>query len=213
MEIWEERYTNKQGVTETQMNHKRFLLYRDMPNRSLEKVTYAIFFPQEKISKEFSKTPQFEKKLNIIYKASSTYDWQDRVIAFDNHNSQIIREKNQSQLHNFFSEELEDAIQLPKIVKVELHEIITQEYEEIIVDGQVIRRKIRPSDKIAMIQKLVNSYDTSVKSVGYIGNCGVSKTSSKNESTVEVKTDSVPLFADKESYHKKVTDELEELLD
>ena len=212
-EIWEERYTNSKGLIESQMNHNRFLLYKDMPNRSLEKVTYAIFFHNREISKDFSKSPQFKKKLNIIYKASSTYDWQDRAIAYDNHRSRLIQEKNFNKLNNFFSEEIDDAIQLPKIIKVELDEIIRQEYEEIIVDGKVIKRKIRPSDKIAMIQKLVNSYDTSVKSVGYIGNCGVSKTSAKNESTVKVKAETKSLFENKESYHKKITDELEDLLE
>ena len=40
-----------------------------------------------------------------------------------------------------------------------------------------------------MIQKLVNSYDTSVKSVGYIGNCGVHKTENKNNDSVKVSAD------------------------
>ena len=213
MEIWEERYTNKKGLTESQMNHKRFLIYRDMPNRSLEKVTYAVFFPNEPISQNFSKSTEFKKKYNTIKKSCGTYDWQDRAIAYDNHQSKIIQEKNFNKLASFFGDELDDAINLPKIVKVELHKIITQEYEEIIVDGQVIQRKIRPSDKIAMIQKLVNSYDTSVKSVGFIGNCGVTKTSNKNESKVEVKAEAESLFKDKESYHKKVIDELEDLLE
>ena len=212
MAIWEERYTNKKGLTESQMNHNRFLVYRDMPNRTLEKVTYVIFFPNQPISKSFTKSPQFQKKHNAIKKSSSTYDWQDRVIAFDNHNAQIIKEQNQNKLLSFFGDELEDAIKLPTIVKSELNGILNQEYEEIVVEGQVIQRKIRPSDKISMIQKLVNSYDTSVKSVGFIGNCGVSKTSNRNESTLELKTESKSLFEDKEKY-KKVSDDLEELLE
>lgn len=212
MEIWEERYTNSKGETESQLNHNRFLTYLNMQSRSLVKTTYAIFFPETKKSSTFSKTPQFKKKLNIIQKASSTFDWQDRAIAYDNYRAKIIQDQNLTKLTEFFGEELDDAINLPKIIKIQLNDIIKQETEEIIVDGQKIQRKIRPSDKISMIQKLINSYDTSVKSVGYIGNCGISKTQNKNESTVEVK-ESKSLFNDKETYHKQIKDDLQQLLE
>ena len=182
-------YTNKKGKTESQLNHKRFLIYRDRPNRSLSKVTQKIFFPNETLSQELTKTPQYQKKLNVIKRASSDYKWQDRAIAYDNHISEQIRNKNANTLTGFFGDELDDAIQLPKIIKIQLNEIVKQETEEIIVDGQKITRKIRPTDKIAMIQKLVNSYDTSVKSVGYIGNCGVHKTENKNNDSVKVSAD------------------------
>ena len=189
MEIWGGRYTNKKGKTESQLNHKRFLIYRDMPKRTLEKVTQQIFFPEQELSKEFKKSQKFKKKYNVIAKASSDYDWQDRAIADDTHISEQIRNKNANTLTGFFGDELDDAIQLPKIIKIQLNEIVKQETEEIIVDGQKITRKIRPTDKIAMIQKLVNSYDTSVKSVGYLGNCGVHKTENKNNDSVKVSAD------------------------
>lgn len=211
MEIWEERYTNAKGQKESKKGFDLFQIYLDMPlPRQLTKFVSQQFFNGDE-STELKKSRKFIRKYNSVYKSYQLYDWDERATAHD----VWLRRQNDEALVQMFNEFR--AEQFPKAVERvnslnERFEKINHNNTEIVVTKEGLKeRPKRDSDRTRSEKENQESYSLALDDAIKLFTGGVVKTETKSK--VDVTSKGRKLFGDKETYHKQIVSDLEDLLE
>ena len=213
MEIWEDRYTNNKGQKESYKVFSMFQVFLQMPKpRSIKKLTSQLYFNNQHTPEVYD-SKQFRTKYNSIKKNSHLYKWFERAKEYDKHIIQETDEALIQQFNDFRLQELPNAIQRINGHNMTYQNIKSNDKEMVVTKQGLMERPKRDSDITKSEKENQEAYSLALEDVIKLVTGGVIRTENRNESSVELKSDSPSLFKDKESYHKNVDNDLEDLLD
>lgn len=191
MKIWEQRYTNQKGKTETKKGFDLFQIYLDMTlPRTLPKFVCEYCF-NGNTSKELKKSKEFIRKYNSIYKFYKQFDWDERATAHDVYIRQRNDEALIQQFNEFRLQELPNAMKRVSSHNERFDRINENDTEVVVTKEGLKERPKRDSDRTRSEKENQESYSLAVDDVIKIFTGGVVRTENKNESNVQanVKTE------------------------
>lgn len=180
MEIWEGRYTNKEGKKESKKGFDLFQLYDEMPRpRSLPIFVIHTYFNDED-TEEIRKSQEYIRKYNSIYRLYRNYDWDDRADAHD----VWIRQQNDKAILQEFNEfrlqELPNAMQRVTGHNVTYNNIKKNDTEVVVTKTGLKERPKRDSDITKSERENQEAYSLAIDDVIKLITGGVIRTENKN---------------------------------
>ena len=189
-EIWEERYTNEKGRTESARvfgMFQKFLTQKQKP-RSLKQLVADLCFDGD-CSQEIQETTEFKRKYNSIQRNSSHYKWNDRASAYDVYLRKCYAKQKMNMIANIEVDAIKTIIEAMERMDKNHQEFCEEETEKVVVGDTLQERPIRKSAKIHSDNEYANSLKTSLETLYLIKNGGTLKTDNKNRDTVELSAD------------------------
>lgn len=212
MEIWEERYTNKNGKKESAKVFSMFQKYLEQKERprSLKKLTADIYF-KGKLSQKVLQSPYFTKKYNSILKNSTRYQWRDRANA---HDAYMIKQSDEALIQKvaqFRLQEFENATKRVDGHNKTYKSLKRNTTERIVVKDQLIQREIREKEKVSSEKENQEAYSLALDDVFKIVHGGIvlTQNSNTNENHTEVKVEEVKSLKERELENESYFRELD----
>lgn len=203
MQVWEERYTNSKGKKESNNVFNLFQHYLKMFPRDYSKLVQEIYYPNEKLTKELQESSDFKKKLNIIYRYSSNFDWKERVAKRDEALARKLDEDIYIHSKEFIISTIVNAEQSIILFDKNKAEADAVEEEQVVVGDRLETRRRRQNEKADTLLKYENGKSLAIDNYFKMVNQGKIKTENTNKNTHTIKNDGVDYFKDKEEYGKE----------
>lgn len=203
MQIWEERTIGKDGKKESKRSFEKLQLYlTEIPKpRNLYDLATLILY-DEKNSKKVKRNQEIEKTYNSLYKLYSNYNWEGRSNAYDNYwTSKKQEAKNQLAL-DIELENIPLLRQRLTATNVDYQKLMENDTEKVVVNNELIERKVRPKDDAEAKLNNINAYKTTAETLYLFLNGGKVKSENVNKNTHTINKEGIDYFAGKDEYDK-----------